>query len=62
MDHCHPEASRDNYSRVKSHSNDWEVELATALVSQGTYTTSDIKFLTPDTGQLRNLRFFERRL
>ncbi|KAJ5346854.1 uncharacterized protein N7506_000107 [Penicillium brevicompactum] len=50
----------DDGSRVKSHSNQWEVDMATALVQhlfrQGEYTSADIALLTPYTGQLRKLR------
>ncbi|KAJ5144090.1 uncharacterized protein N7515_002877 [Penicillium bovifimosum] len=60
LDHqCH-EDSRDDGSRVKSHSNQWEVDMATALVRhlvrQGAYKSTDIALLTPYTGQLRKLR------
>ncbi|KAL2754249.1 hypothetical protein ACRALDRAFT_1049711 [Sodiomyces alcalophilus JCM 7366] len=61
LDHNHPEAAaKDGEPRVKSHSNDWEVDMATALVRhlvrQGEYAASDIALLTPYTGQLRKLR------
>ncbi|KAJ5335800.1 uncharacterized protein N7506_005736 [Penicillium brevicompactum] len=60
LDHRHDEDSRDNGSRVKSHGNQWEVDMATAmvrhLVRQGEYTSTDIALLTPYTGQLRKLR------
>ncbi|ROT36145.1 hypothetical protein SODALDRAFT_346215 [Sodiomyces alkalinus F11] len=60
LDHKHPETSRDDEARVKSHSNEWEVGMATALVKhlvrQGAYSSSDIALLTPYTGQLRKLR------
>lgn len=60
LDHSHPEASRDDGARVRSHSNDWEVDMATALVRhlvrQGEYAASDIALLAPYTGQLRKLR------
>lgn len=60
LDHRHNEDSRDNGSRVKSHGNQWEVDMATAivrhLVRQGEYTSTDIALLTPYTGQLRKLR------
>ncbi|KAG9703965.1 hypothetical protein KCU73_g18106, partial [Aureobasidium melanogenum] len=43
-----------------SHTNDFEVEMTTALVShlikQGTYKPDDIAVLTPYLGQLRKLR------
>ncbi|KAJ9481405.1 hypothetical protein VN97_g12076 [Penicillium thymicola] len=60
LDHQCEEDSRDDGSRVKSHSNQWEVDMATALVRhlvrQGEYKSTDIALLTPYTGQLRNLR------
>ena len=60
LDHNHPENSTDEGARVTSHSNDWEVGMATALVRhlvrQGVYASSDIALLTPYTGQLRKLR------
>ena len=60
LDHNHPEESRDDGARAKSHSNDWEVEMATSLVRhlvrQGVYASSDIALLTPYTGQLKKLR------
>ncbi|KAJ5769858.1 uncharacterized protein N7511_001909 [Penicillium nucicola] len=68
LDHRHNEDGRDDGSRVKSHSNQWEVDMATSLVRhlvrQGEYKPEDIALLTPYTGQLRNLRaslskFFE---
>jgi hypothetical protein len=60
LDHRYDEDSRDDGSRVKSHSNQWEVDMATALVRhlvrQGEYKSTDIALLTPYTGQLRKLR------
>lgn len=61
LDHNHPEESRDDgAARARSHSNEWEVGTATALVKhlvrQGAYSSSDIALLTPYTGQLRKLR------
>ncbi|KAJ6003535.1 hypothetical protein N7522_006227 [Penicillium canescens] len=60
LDHRCDEDSRDDGSRVKSHSNQWEVDMATALVRhlvrQGEYKSTDIALLTPYTGQLRKLR------
>ncbi|KAJ5154999.1 uncharacterized protein N7500_010438 [Penicillium coprophilum] len=60
LDHLCDEDSRDDGSRVKSHSNQWEVDMATALVRhlvrQGEYKSTDIALLTPYTGQLRKLR------
>jgi hypothetical protein len=32
LDHRYAESTKDNGTRVKSHSNQWEVEMATALV------------------------------
>ncbi|KAK4466113.1 hypothetical protein QBC42DRAFT_293724 [Cladorrhinum samala] len=59
-DHSHHEDSRDDGSRVKSHSNSGEVAMAAALVRhlvrQGRYSNSDIALLTPYTGQLQKLR------
>ncbi|KAL4865893.1 hypothetical protein BDV12DRAFT_210786 [Aspergillus spectabilis] len=60
LDHRYDEDLRDDGSRVKSHSNQWEVDMATALVRhlvrQGEYKSTDIALLTPYTGQLRKLR------
>jgi hypothetical protein len=60
LDHRCDEDSRDDGSRVKSHSNQWEVDMATALVRhlvrQGEYKSADIALLTPYTGQLRKLK------
>ena len=60
LDHRHPEASRNDGARVRSFSNGWEVEMASALVRhlvrQGKHAASDIALLTPYTGQLRKLR------
>ena len=60
LDHRCDEDSRDDGSRVKSHSNQWEADMATALVRhlvrQGEYRSTDIALLTPYTGQLRKLR------
>ncbi|KAJ6126000.1 hypothetical protein N7471_010493 [Penicillium samsonianum] len=60
LDHKCDENSEDDGSRVKSHSNQWEVDMATALVRhlvrQGEYKSADIALLTPYTGQLRKLR------
>ncbi|PLB49662.1 hypothetical protein P170DRAFT_384852 [Aspergillus steynii IBT 23096] len=60
LDHRCDEDSRDDGSRVKSHSNQWEVDMATALVRhlvrQGEYKSTDVALLTPYTGQLRKLR------
>jgi hypothetical protein len=60
LDHEHPEDSKDDGARVKSHSNPWEVSMAKALVHhlvrQGEYKSTDIALLTPYTGQLQKLR------
>ncbi|KAM0080186.1 hypothetical protein ACKRZS_007690 [Fusarium odoratissimum] len=60
LDHNHPEDAGGDGTRVKSHSNIWETEMATALVRhlvrQGEYKTEDIALLTPYTGQLQQLR------
>ncbi|KAG4293627.1 hypothetical protein FPRO06_00212 [Fusarium proliferatum] len=60
LDHNHPEDTGGDGTRVKSHSNMWETEMATALVRhlvrQGEYKTEDIALLTPYTGQLQQLR------
>jgi hypothetical protein len=60
MDHRRDEDTSEDDIRVKSHSNQWEVDMATALVRhlvrQGEYSSNDIALLTPYTGQLRKLR------
>ncbi|CAG8027151.1 unnamed protein product [Penicillium salamii] len=60
LDHRRNEDTKDDGSRVRSHSNQWEVDMATALirhiVRQGEYKSTDIALLTPYTGQLRKLR------
>ncbi|KAF4457780.1 hypothetical protein F53441_353 [Fusarium austroafricanum] len=60
LDHNHPEDSGGDGTRVKSHSNQWETNMATALVRhivrQVEYRTEDIALLTPYTGQLQKLR------
>ncbi|KAL2130209.1 hypothetical protein VTI74DRAFT_6765 [Chaetomium olivicolor] len=60
LDHSHPEDSKDDGARVRSHSNPWEVSMAAALVRhlvrQGEYKSTDIALLTPYTGQLQKLR------
>ncbi|KAF5628884.1 NFX1-type zinc finger-containing protein [Fusarium sp. NRRL 52700] len=60
LDHNHPEDSGGDGTRVKSHSNTWETNMATALVRhvvrQGVYKPEDIALLTPYTGQLQQLR------
>ncbi|CAI7603373.1 unnamed protein product [Penicillium glandicola] len=60
LDHQRDEDTREDDTRVKSHSNQWEVDMATALVRhlvrQGEYRSEDIALLTPYTGQLRKLR------
>lgn len=56
--HSNPEASPQNEG--KSHSNDFEVQMASALVHhivrQGVYKSSEIVVLTPYAGQLRKLQ------
>ncbi|KAJ4016271.1 hypothetical protein NW766_004463 [Fusarium irregulare] len=65
LDHNHPEDDGGDGTRVKSHSNKWETDMATALVRhlvrQGTYKPEDIALLTPYTGQLQQLRATLRR-
>ncbi|KAF4989662.1 hypothetical protein FGRMN_8976 [Fusarium graminum] len=60
LDHNHPEDTGGDGTRVKSHSNIWETNMATALVRhlvrQGVYRAEDIALLTPYTGQLQQLR------
>ncbi|KAI4599940.1 hypothetical protein KJ359_001676 [Pestalotiopsis sp. 9143b] len=60
LDHDHHEDSTNDGVRVRSHSNQWEVDMASGLVRhlvrQGRYNSSDIALLTPYTGQLRKLR------
>ncbi|KAF5659986.1 DNA dependent ATPase DNA helicase B [Fusarium heterosporum] len=60
LDHNHPEDTGGDGTRVKSHSNTWETNMATALVRhlirQGVYRAEDIALLTPYTGQLQQLR------
>ncbi|RFN53836.1 nfx1-type zinc finger-containing protein 1 [Fusarium flagelliforme] len=60
LDHSHPQDVGGDGTRVKSHSNRWETNMATALVRhlvrQGEYRAEDIALLTPYTGQLQQLR------
>lgn len=60
LDHDHHEDSTNDGVRVRSHSNQWEVDMASGLVRhlvrQGRYSSTDIALLTPYTGQLRKLR------
>lgn len=60
LDNDHAEDTGDDGSRTQSHNNEWEVEMASALVKhlvrQGKYSSTDIALLTPYTGQLRKLR------
>jgi hypothetical protein len=60
LDHRRPEDASDDGARVRSHSNAWEVDMATAivrhLIRQGDYKGTDIALLTPYAGQLRKLR------
>ncbi|KAL9077557.1 MAG: hypothetical protein Q9157_003334 [Trypethelium eluteriae] len=59
LDHSHLESGEDEKS-TSSHSNDFEVEMVTALVShltrQSVYQPNDIAVLTPYLGQLHKLR------
>jgi superfamily I DNA and/or RNA helicase len=58
LDHQQPETHSDMQST--SHSNDYEVEMTTALVShlikQGVYKPGSIAVLTPYVGQLKKLQ------
>ncbi|KAH0285979.1 hypothetical protein KCU62_g7088, partial [Aureobasidium sp. EXF-3399] len=58
LDHQQPETHNDVHST--SHSNDYEVEMTTALVShlikQGVYKSGSIAVLTPYVGQLKKLQ------
>jgi hypothetical protein len=58
--HTNPEASPQYDTDGKSHSNDFEVQMTTALVRhivrQGVYKSSEIVVLTPYAGQLRKLQ------
>lgn len=61
LNHEHLEAgASEEDPNSTSHSNDFEVEMASALVShlvrQGTYSPEDIAVLTPYLGQLQKLR------
>ncbi|KAH6893145.1 hypothetical protein B0T10DRAFT_436979, partial [Thelonectria olida] len=60
LDHRCDEDTKNDGTRVKSHSNQWEVDMATALVRhlvrQGEYSSTDIALLTPYTGQLLKLK------
>ncbi|CAG9947133.1 unnamed protein product [Clonostachys rosea f. rosea IK726] len=60
LDHRHLEDSQFGNGSIRSHSNRWEVSMATALVRhlvrQGAYDSSDIALLTPYTGQLKQLK------
>ncbi|KAJ4137229.1 hypothetical protein NW768_002811 [Fusarium equiseti] len=60
LDHSHPQDVGGDGIRVKSHSNRWETNMATALVRhlvrQGEYRAEDIALLTPYMGQLQQLR------
>jgi hypothetical protein len=58
--HSNPEASAQRDTEGKSHSNDFEVQMTSALVHhivrQGAYKSSEIVILTPYAGQLRKLQ------
>lgn len=61
LDHQNYEASHNHDEHVTtSHSNDWEINMTTALVShlvkQGVYASTDIAVLTPYLGNLVKLR------
>ncbi|CVK84144.1 uncharacterized protein FPRN_01838 [Fusarium proliferatum] len=57
LDHSHEEDSGGDGTRVRSHSNKWETDMATALIRhlarQGKYRAEDIALLTPYMGQLQ---------
>ncbi|KAL9618549.1 MAG: hypothetical protein Q9160_006733 [Pyrenula sp. 1 TL-2023] len=59
IDHQHPENNSNNEDST-SHSNDYEVDMTAALVSQlvrqGIYQSSDIAVITPYLGQFMKLR------
>ncbi|KAE9969426.1 hypothetical protein EG328_006874 [Venturia inaequalis] len=58
--HTNPEASPQDNTEGTSHSNDFEVQMTSALVRhiarQGVYKSSEIVVLTPYAGQLRKLQ------
>ncbi|KAG9508202.1 hypothetical protein J7337_001765 [Fusarium musae] len=60
LDHSHEEDNGGDGTRVRSHSNRWETDMATALirhlVRQGKYRAEDIALLTPYMGQLQQLK------
>lgn len=60
LNHSNTEDGATDDGRVKSHSNEWEVDMTKALVRhlvrQGTYKGTDIAVLTPYSGQLHKLR------
>ncbi|CAH0047223.1 unnamed protein product [Clonostachys solani] len=60
LDHRHLEDGQYATGSTRSHSNRWEVSMATALVRhlvrQGAYDSSDIALLTPYAGQLKQLK------
>ncbi|KAF2138624.1 uncharacterized protein K452DRAFT_256255 [Aplosporella prunicola CBS 121167] len=62
FDHTEPEANadEDQAAIATSHTNDFEIEMTTALVShlmrQGVYRANDIAVITPYLGQLQKLR------
>lgn len=59
MDHRHGETEANDVT-TSSHTNDYEVDMVTALVRhlvrQGTYHSNDIAVITPYLGQLRKIR------
>jgi hypothetical protein len=60
LSHSHEEDSENDHHHVKSHSNEWEVDMTKALIRhlirQGCYKPTDIAVLTPYSGQLVKLR------
>lgn len=60
LNHDKPEDASTDDGRLKSHSNEWEVSMTSALVRhlvrQGAYKSGDIAVLTPYSGQLQKLR------
>ncbi|TVY81390.1 NFX1-type zinc finger-containing protein [Lachnellula suecica] len=65
LDHTNGEDDNRDDSMVKSHSNEWEVDMTHALlkhiIRQGVYKSDEIAVLTPYTGQLQKLRSKFRR-
>lgn len=65
LNHDNYEDESHDDSQLKSHSNEWEVEMTYAflrpIIRQGHYKPNDIAVLTPYTGQLQKLRSKFRR-